>query len=400
MASASFTLRAVDQTRAAFDSVRNNLSRLNNTAQVAGKSLTKSLDLRGAMNAVAIAVGLSVDNIADKVARLVSGTSAEQELLASEAISLQQKLAQLRNKNAEDRLSDEQLLLKLERDRERLVTKVSAKGEGSGTKEFNEALENQIALEEVIARIGSERIRIQNESKTTTEAYQKSLNDLSKAQSAVYSGKTVSIEERILGLRAQEAAIMRKIAGVDINDTERRIELNNELTAVLMQMAPLLAEQSRLAREAGDIIASSFEDAILSGEKLRDTMRALAQDLIRLLFRQQITEPLAKNVGSFFTGLFAGRATGGPVTGNTPYIVGERGPELFVPTSSGNIISNAAMRSGNGAPAMGGVTVNYNIAAGVTRGELLPILEAERKRLKAEIPDMVRRGGSYRAAFA
>jgi hypothetical protein len=46
------------------------------------------------------------------------------------------------------------------------------------------------------------------------------------------------------------------------------------------------------------------------------------------------------------------------------------------------------------------INVNYNIAAGVTRSELAPILEQERRRLKAEIPDMVRRGGAYRSAFA
>jgi hypothetical protein len=32
-----------------------------------------------------------------------------------------------------------------------------------------------------------------------------------------------------------------------------------------------------------------------------------------------------------------GRATGGPVTGGTAYVVGERGPELFVPAASGRI---------------------------------------------------------------
>jgi|TARA_R100000482_G_scaffold57024_2_gene20532 uncharacterized protein YukE len=35
-----------------------------------------------------------------------------------------------------------------------------------------------------------------------------------------------------------------------------------------------------------------------------------------------------------------GRAKGGFVSGNTPYIVGERGPELFVPSSSGSIVAN------------------------------------------------------------
>ena len=35
-----------------------------------------------------------------------------------------------------------------------------------------------------------------------------------------------------------------------------------------------------------------------------------------------------------------GRAGGGPVWGNTPYVVGERGPELFVPDKNGTIVPN------------------------------------------------------------
>lgn len=38
-----------------------------------------------------------------------------------------------------------------------------------------------------------------------------------------------------------------------------------------------------------------------------------------------------------------GRASGGPVNRNSPYVVGERGPELFVPNSSGRIIPNHAL---------------------------------------------------------
>ena len=54
------------------------------------------------------------------------------------------------------------------------------------------------------------------------------------------------------------------------------------------------------------------------------------------------------------------RATGGPVASNTPYIVGEVGPELFVPSASGTIIPNHALK-----PAMGGgnssVYMTFNI---------------------------------------
>jgi phage-related minor tail protein len=92
-------------------------------------------------------------------------------------------------------------------------------------------------------------------------------------------------------------------------------------------------------------------------------------------------------------------ADGGPVSAGSSYVVGEQGPELFVPHASGTIVPNNKMGGGSGSGS-GSVTVNYNIAAGVSRAELVPILEQERRRLKAEIPDMVRRGGGYRAAFA
>ena len=46
------------------------------------------------------------------------------------------------------------------------------------------------------------------------------------------------------------------------------------------------------------------------------------------------------------------RASGGPVSGGTPYVVGEQGPELFVPNQSGDIVPNDKM---------GGRTVNVYI---------------------------------------
>jgi phage-related minor tail protein len=47
-----------------------------------------------------------------------------------------------------------------------------------------------------------------------------------------------------------------------------------------------------------------------------------------------------------FSGAF--RANGGPVSGGTPYVVGERGPELFVPSNNGGVMSNNDMRAAMG----------------------------------------------------
>jgi len=67
----------------------------------------------------------------------------------------------------------------------------------------------------------------------------------------------------------------------------------------------------------------------------------------------------ATGAGSFLTnflGNISGRASGGPVAGNTPYMVGEVGPELFMPNSAGTIIPNNAL--GGGAPAIADVTIS------------------------------------------
>lgn len=50
------------------------------------------------------------------------------------------------------------------------------------------------------------------------------------------------------------------------------------------------------------------------------------------------------------------RAAGGAVAAGMPYIVGERGPELMIPTSAGRILSNSALRGmgGGAAGSMGG----------------------------------------------
>ena len=51
-----------------------------------------------------------------------------------------------------------------------------------------------------------------------------------------------------------------------------------------------------------------------------------------------------------------GLAVGGPASAGRPYIVGERGPELFVPGSNGNVVPNNAM---------GGNTYAITVQAGV-----------------------------------
>ena len=68
------------------------------------------------------------------------------------------------------------------------------------------------------------------------------------------------------------------------------------------------------------------------------------------------------SIGNLFSGdgeKVEGKYMGGSVASGTPYIVGEQGPELFVPGASGSIVPNGAM-GGSGAPI---IVTNNNINA-------------------------------------
>ena len=83
------------------------------------------------------------------------------------------------------------------------------------------------------------------------------------------------------------------------------------------------------------------------------------------------------------------KAKGGPVTGGSPYIVGEKGPELFVPNSHGSIVPNDQMGGAN-------IVVNVDASGSAVQGdagqaeELGSMLAAA---VQAEIANQQRPGG-------
>lgn len=61
------------------------------------------------------------------------------------------------------------------------------------------------------------------------------------------------------------------------------------------------------------------------------------------------TTPMVATIASLGAAAAGARANGGPVSANAPYLIGERGPELFVPNTAGRVLPNSAL-GGNGGP--------------------------------------------------
>ena len=92
----------------------------------------------------------------------------------------------------------------------------------------------------------------------------------------------------------------------------------------------------------------------------------MAADLISSGVRELIGGFFAPSSfsGSILGSLFGGfRADGGPVAPNRAYMVGERGPEMFVPNAAGAIVPNHAI--GNSSE----VVVRLDVPQGVTVAE-------------------------------
>jgi hypothetical protein len=401
-AEASFTLRAIDATKAAFASVQNSLQRLKGQSEAAGSFMKKAFDGKQIGAALATALGINLQDMSEKIARFVTGQSEETQKLQDELMNLGDEAINSAMALARARNTDEQNLKALIIAQERLNALVAKPA--TDLKGAVDAKKAEISLNRVNLEILGLTEKIEKD-KLSVSAEMLAANErLAKSNAGLYGDQLDKVSQlrdleqlraKLMGA-AEEGDKLRTSIAADTEEQEIKRKL--KLADVNEKLAVLYREQNRLSMEAGEIIAMGFEDAILSGEKFSEVLKQIARDLVRLVFQNVITAPLAKGIGNAISGL-PFMAMGGPVSANSPYIVGEKGPELFVPHASGSIVSNSNMNQGGGS-AGSSINVSYNIAAGVTRSELAPILEQERRRLKAEIPDMVRRGGAYRSAFA
>jgi len=96
-------------------------------------------------------------------------------------------------------------------------------------------------------------------------------------------------------------------------------------------------------KKVADAISQAIVHSKDLGEAFRGVVRQMAADLISSGLTSLLTQAFSGQVsgGGFLSGLFGGfRAAGGPVSFGKAYVVGERGPELFMPSASGKIIPN------------------------------------------------------------
>jgi len=182
-----------------------------------------------------------------------------------------------------------------------------------------------------------------------------------------------------------------------------------------------LDKVNKVFEDIGKNISTAFGEAVVSGKDFKDSMvdifQSVLQQVVALIFQLAVIEPMLKRIreamalssssgGSMFDNILSGvgsifnfggaRAMGGNVNPNMPYMVGERGAEMFVPKSAGTIVPNSQMG--------GGITIeqNLNFATGVSqtvRAEVMNMLPAIRENTLSAVRDARLRGGTFAKDF-
>jgi hypothetical protein len=247
-----------------------------------------------------------------------------------------------------------------------LLQKLGTLGEVPQVRELVlELAKKQDALKQE-AEAHKELIRLAKEE----AAAQKKLDD----QLEEFSGRVDEANKRALTARLEE----RLLAG----DVFSKDELDRIVRGI-GGVREEIEKTDDTAHQLGLTFASAFEDAIVSGAGLRDLLKGLEQDILRITVRKLVTEPLAEQftgalkgagagggLGAFFAGLFGSSGSSGQFgTGVQGFASGTD----FVPRDMlalvhrGEKITPAGANARSSAPQ---ITVNVHGAGELSRATL------------------------------
>ena len=230
--------------------------------------------------------------------------------------------------------------------------------------------------------------------------------------------KIVTQQEKMLNAERKKGVILTAEQEQSIRDL---IEVNRELIEKNEFITEAYGHVESAVNKAFGTMENSIIGLIKGTKSLKDVLRNIMQQfiadmttsIIKMLVLNRLKEAImgsvgkSLNLGSIFN-MFTGgpdisgvRAQGGTVASKTPYIVGEKGPELFIPNTSGRVAPNGSFGGGGGAPPVV-VEQHINFATGIqptVRAEVMNLLPQIQNSTIAAVQEARVRGGKFAESF-
>jgi tape measure domain-containing protein len=217
---------------------------------------------------------------------------------------------------------------------------------------------------------------------TTKDGDKRGIVAIDKTLAAAYDKASERGEE----LTREEREWMERRNQQWVQGSEERVRAEK---AAAQKLKAIQDQESQFAIQAARNMQDAFAQFLF--DPFEDGIQGMLKGFVDIL-RQMVAQAAAAQifqalgVGTFLAGGgIPFLQSGGPVTGGRPYIVGEAGPELFIPSGSGMVAPSGSF---------GNVVVNQNIDArgNSNPGELLSLMPMLADAIKREILDDRARG--------
>lgn len=134
-----------------------------------------------------------------------------------------------------------------------------------------------------------------------------------------------------------------------LNEEIRGSGIDKQMEEFLKPIEQIKTMSQAMGQAFSDGIKGMITGAMSFKQVMMNVIDSIISKLFEMFVVQQITGMIETGIKSIIPGF---KAIGGPVQAGKPYIVGERGPEMFVPSRSGSIVPNKGLG--------GGMTINVD----------------------------------------
>ena len=207
-----------------------------------------------------------------------------------------------------------------------------------------------------------------------------------------------------LKLALDEGKITNTEYAKGIKEIETQIMMTNPMFASFVQAI------DGVGQSVADSLAEAFTKGKLSLDNFKDIFRDFVQQMLsqalRLMFINKLINAALGTTGTsnaLPTANFPTGASGGSMQRKTPTIVGERGPELFIPNTGGVLKNNADTKNLMGSGKTVVVNQYLNFATGVSqtvRAEVLGLMPLIKDQTLNAVVDQKQRGGAFAQALS
>ena len=236
-------------------------------------------------------------------------------------------------------------------------------------------------------------------------------------------GRTITrMGQKFFQLNEAEVAerkkqLTRALLGVDSID-EFVAEITESTDLVVTGLEDLVTASDEMKQSVADsahAFTSSFVDGLLEGQNalssFKDFTKSIVSEIITIFLRLEVVNRILNNIfpslglaqgGIITPAVPAKQAGGGTIQGGRATLVGERGPEIFVPNTGGSIMNNMNSKNAMGG---GGTTVinqSINFATGIVptvRAEVMQMMPQIADVTKAAVQEAAVRGGTFRRSL-